>query len=84
MSDYNLEHLEESFGKAPPAERLQILRHEMSRPISFMRGYASLLNQIIESNEKHLPEETKHYIQKVIQAGDEMEIILFALTKHSE
>ncbi len=84
MSDFDLEQFEKSFGKAPPAERLQILRHEMHRPISFLRGYASLLNQIIESNEEHLPEEAKQYIDKVIQAGDEIEGVLLALTKHTD
>ena len=77
-------HLEEAYGKTPPEERLQILRHEMLRPISILRGYARIVSEIVESNKDNLPEETQEYINKVAQAGDEMLVILEALTKHSE
>ena len=84
MSNYNLEHLEESFGKTPPEERLQILRHEMLRPITALRAHAFLLSKIIENNEADLPEDIQEYVNKVTQAGDEILAILEALTSHSE
>ena len=84
MSNYDLEHLKESFGKTPPEERLLILRHEMLRPITTLRGYAFLLNKIIENNEADLPEGIQECVNKVTQAGDEILAILEALTSHSE
>jgi nitrogen-specific signal transduction histidine kinase len=84
MSNYDLGYLEEAYGKTPPEELLQILRHEILRPIITNRGHARLLKKLLEDNEGDLSEDIKLCVDKIIQSGDEAFIILDALTGHRE
>ncbi len=80
MSNYDLEHLEEAYGKSPPEERLLILRYEMLRRITTNHGHARLLKKLLEDNEGDLSKDIKLCVDKIIQSGDEMFGILEALT----
>ena len=77
MSNYK--HLKETYGQLPAEERMKILHHEILRPISFVRGYANLLSEIIESNKSILPKEAEEHMNKITQAGDDILDIINAL-----
>ena len=78
MSNY--EQLKKDYGKLPVDERMQILRHEILRPISLVRGYSNVLNDLVVSKKLDSSKEVEEYISNIRQAGDDLLVIVRALT----
>jgi signal transduction histidine kinase len=78
MSKYK--RLKEKFGSIKPEERVIILRHELLRPVNTVRGYAALLKEFEQSDKQKLPKEFDEYVDKILEAGDDLLEILDALT----
>lgn len=68
------------FRNAGSAQKLAILRTEMSMPISTIQGYAHLLKQIDPKAVNGLPEDFGGWIDALIEAGDDLKELLEILT----
>jgi hypothetical protein len=83
MSIY--ENLRREYGRAAPEQRLEILRHELLRPILTVQGVAALLRQMDADVATELPEdlspaEFERMIQWLAEAGGDLQQIVDALT----
>lgn len=83
MSNY--EDLKREYAHAPPEQRLEILRHELLRPILTVQGVATLLRQLGCASGTDLPQEIaspefEQVIKWLAEAGCDLQEILDALT----
>jgi hypothetical protein len=83
MSIYD--DLKREYARAAPEQRLEILRHELLRPILTVQGVATLLKQMDADFVKDLPAEAdphefEQLIQWLAEAGGDLQAIVDALT----
>jgi hypothetical protein len=78
------EELTQAYAQATPEQRLEILRHELLRPLVTVRGVAALLNEYDADLVRQLPEcvspdEFEHLLKWLSEACDDLEQIVAAL-----
>ena len=83
MSNY--EDLKREYAHASPEQRLEILRHELLRPILTVQGVAALLKQMECASDADLPQEIaspefEQVIKWLAEAGCDLQEIVDALT----
>jgi hypothetical protein len=83
MSIY--QDLKHEYAHAAPEQRLEILRHELLRPILTVQGVAAVLRQMDADFGQKLPEdlspqEFEQLIQWLAEAGGDLQEIVDALT----
>jgi hypothetical protein len=79
------EELKQAYGQAEPEQRLEILRHELLRPLVTVQGVAALLNAYDAELVRKLPEdispaEFENLLKWLSEACDDLHQIVEALT----
>lgn len=65
----------------PPEQKLAILRSEMLNPISVIRGYSRIIKErVTPDTTEGLPNEFVNWIDRVIEAGDDLKELLEVLS----
>jgi hypothetical protein len=78
------EELKQAYAQANPEQRLEILRHELLRPLVTVRGVAALLREYDADLVRQLPDcvsadEFEHLLRWLSEACDDLEQIVAAL-----